>query len=107
MAAGAAPALAVALLAPGLWTAAAAWIVLAAGLMLADALLAPPPRRLALEVAAPRVMGVGRPEAARLIATFEGRAPADRVLLMREGALVDSFVPAATAIEKLEEEAHA
>lgn len=77
MAAGAAPALAVALLAPGLWTAAAAWIVLAAGLMLADALLAPPPRRLALEVAAPRVMGVGRPEAARLIATFEGRAPAE------------------------------
>ena len=32
---------------------------------------------------------------------------ADRVLLMRDGALVDSFVPAATAIEKLEEEAHA
>lgn len=75
MAVGAAPALAVAMLAPGLWTAAAAWIVLAAGLMLADVMLAAPPRRLTLELAAPRFMGVGRPETARLTAAFEGRPP--------------------------------
>lgn len=75
MAAGAAPALAVAMIAPGLWTAAAAWIVLAVGLMLADILLATPPRRVTLEASAPRVMGVGRAEAVRLVAAFEGRAP--------------------------------
>lgn len=75
MAVGAAPAMAVALAAPGLWTAAAAWIVLATGLMLADVLLAAPPRRLALGLAAPRVLGVGRPEAARLTAAFERGAP--------------------------------
>jgi uncharacterized protein (DUF58 family) len=75
MAVGAAPALAVALAAPGLWTAAAAWIVLAVGLMLADALLAAPPRRLELALAAPRVVGVGRPETARLTAAFAKGGP--------------------------------
>jgi uncharacterized protein (DUF58 family) len=75
MAVGAAPAIAVALLAPGLWTAAAAWIVLAIGLMLADALLAAPPRRLELALAAPRVLGVGRPETARLTAAFGKGGP--------------------------------
>ena len=75
MAVGALPALVVAVAAPGMWTAAAAWIVLAVGLMLVDVALAAPPRRLTLETAAPRVMGVGRPEVARLTAAFEGRAP--------------------------------
>ena len=37
-----------------------------AGLMLADVALAPAPRRVTLAAAAPRVMGVGRPEMARL-----------------------------------------
>jgi uncharacterized protein (DUF58 family) len=76
MAAGALPALAVALAAPGLWTVAAAWIVLAAGLMLADVLLAAPPRRLTLETVAPRVLGVGQPGTARLTAAFAGGGPA-------------------------------
>lgn len=75
MAVGALPALGVALAAPGLWTAAAAWIVLAVGLMLADVMLAAPPRSLTLEMAAPRFMGVGRPETARMTAEFQGRAP--------------------------------
>ena len=75
MAVGAAPALAVALAAPGLWTAAAAWIVLALGLMLADVMLAASPRSLALTTAAPRFLGVGRPETARVAAAFAGRAP--------------------------------
>ena len=75
MAAGALPALAVAVAAPGLWTAAAAWIVLALGLMLADVLLAASPRRLTVQAVAPRVMGVGRPEPAKLTAAFEGAAP--------------------------------
>lgn len=82
MALGAAPALGVALIAPGLWTAAAAWIVLAVGLMVADVLLGTPPRRLTLDAAAPRVMGVGRPEVARLSAVFEGRAPREVELAM-------------------------
>lgn len=75
MAVGAAPAIATALLAPALWTAAAAWIVLAMGLMLADALLAVPPRRLELALAAPRVVGMGRPETARLTAAFGKGGP--------------------------------
>jgi uncharacterized protein (DUF58 family) len=75
MAAGALPALAVAVAAPAMWTAAAAWIVLALGLMLADVLLAASPRRLAVRAEAPRVMGVGRPEPAKLMAAFEGAAP--------------------------------
>lgn len=75
MAVGAAPALAVAVAAPGLWTAAAAWIVFALGLMLADLLLAASPRSLELTATTPRVLGVGRPETARLTAAFEGRAP--------------------------------
>jgi len=75
MAVGAAPALGVALAAPGMWTVAAAWIVLAMGLMLADLLLAAPPRRLSLELAAPRVVGVGRPETARITAAFARGGP--------------------------------
>lgn len=75
MAVGALPALAVALAMPGLWTAAAAWIVLAAGLMLADLMLAASPRGLTLEMAAPRFLGVGRPETGRVTAAFAGRAP--------------------------------
>jgi len=75
MAVGAPLALGVALAAPAMWTAAAAWIVLTLGLMLADLLLAAPPRRLTLETAAPRFLGVGRPETARLTAAFEGAGP--------------------------------
>jgi uncharacterized protein (DUF58 family) len=75
MALGAPLALGVALAAPGFWTAAAAWIVLACGLMVADVLLASPPRRLALSAEAPGSLGVGRPGEARLIAAFEGPAP--------------------------------
>lgn len=75
MAAGALPALGVAVAAPGMWTAAAAWIVFAAGLMLADLLLAAPPRALTLETDAPRFLGVGRPQTARFVAAFAGRAP--------------------------------
>lgn len=75
MAVGAAPALAVAVAAPGMWTAAAAWIVFALGLMLADLLLAAPPRSVTIEAHAPRFMGVGRPHAARISARFASRAP--------------------------------
>jgi uncharacterized protein (DUF58 family) len=76
MALGAPLALGVAVAAPGMWTAAAAWIVLTVGLMLADGLLAAAPRGMTLETLAPRVMGVGRPETATVTAVFEGAAPA-------------------------------
>ncbi|WP_337186792.1 DUF58 domain-containing protein [Phenylobacterium sp.] len=75
MAAGAAPALAVAVAAPQLWTLAAAWIVLAVGLMLADVMLAASPRALTLSAAAPALIGVGRPETLRVTAAFERAAP--------------------------------
>jgi uncharacterized protein (DUF58 family) len=77
MAVGAAPALAVAVAAPAMWTAAAAWIVFALGLMAADTLMAAPPRRVTVAAEAPRFLGVGRPETAHLSARFEGRAPRD------------------------------
>jgi uncharacterized protein (DUF58 family) len=72
---GAPIALAVSLAAPGLWSAAAAWVLMAAGLMAADAMLAARPSALALTLAAPRVMGLGRAEDATLEAVFTGAAP--------------------------------
>lgn len=80
-AAGALPALGVAVAAPGLWTAAAGWVVLALGLMLADVLLAASPRRLAVSTQLPKLMGVGRPEPATLTAAFEGPGAPRRVEL--------------------------
>jgi uncharacterized protein (DUF58 family) len=75
MVAGAPLALVVAVASPGLWYAAAAWIVLAVGLMLVDVLLAPSPRGMTLDVAAPPTLGVGRRAAATLTATFERQGP--------------------------------
>lgn len=74
-AAGAPVALAVALAAPGMWVAAGAWVLMAAGLMLADALLSAKPAALELDVAAPRVLGVGRDAAVEVTAAFAGGAP--------------------------------
>jgi uncharacterized protein (DUF58 family) len=75
VAAGAPVALLVALQTPKLWVAAAAWVLMAAGLMAADVLIAARPRRLALSLALPRVMGVTRPQTAVVEARFEGRGP--------------------------------
>jgi uncharacterized protein (DUF58 family) len=72
---GAPIALAVGLAAPGLWSAAAAWVLMAAGLVLADAALAARPSNLALTLGAPRAMGLGRAEDATLEAAFKGAAP--------------------------------
>ncbi len=59
-AAGALPALAVAIVAPRLWSLAAAWVVMTASLMLADLLLAAPPSRLTLTITPPRALGLAR-----------------------------------------------
>jgi len=72
---GAPAALAVAVAAPRLWSAAAAWVLMTAGLMLADVLLAARPSGLALTLAAPRVMGLGRAAEATVEAAFTGTAP--------------------------------
>ena len=77
MAIGAPVALAVAAAAPGLWILAAAWVLAVGGLMLADALLAPPARALSLQVSAPRVLGAGRSASAQVRARFEGPGPGD------------------------------
>jgi uncharacterized protein (DUF58 family) len=74
-AAGAPVALVVALALPQAWAAAAAWILLTLGLMLADVLMAASPARLSLSVAAPRAMGLARPADASITAAFEGAAP--------------------------------
>jgi uncharacterized protein (DUF58 family) len=72
---GAPVALAVALAAPQLWAAAAAWILMTAGLMLADALLAARPSGLGLKLLTPQVVGLSRPGEASVEASFKGAAP--------------------------------
>lgn len=75
MAAGAPVGLIVGLIAPGLWAAAAAWILFGAGLLLADMILAPRPASVELRTAGPTVMGVGRPARAEAAAAFAAGAP--------------------------------
>lgn len=74
-AAGAPLALAVGLLAPGLWLLGACWALLALGLVVVDAALAPSPGRLSLGLSAPRSLGVGAPGEAFVEAAFAGAAP--------------------------------
>jgi len=75
VAAGAAPALGLALAAPGFWVASLAWLLAASGLILADVLLAPPAGSVELELKAPGSLGVGRSVEARLAAVFPKAAP--------------------------------
>jgi uncharacterized protein (DUF58 family) len=79
---GAPVALAVALAAPALWSTAAAWVLMTAGLMLADALLAARPSRLALTLTAPGAMGLGRAAEASVEAAFTGPAPRELELAL-------------------------
>jgi uncharacterized protein (DUF58 family) len=76
-AAGALPALAVAVAAPRLWGLAAAWVLMAAGLLLADLLLAASPDRLTIEAWAPRSMGLARVGGLAIRLAFQGAAPAE------------------------------
>ncbi len=75
MAVGAPLALAVAVAAPGVWIAAAAWIVLTLGLMVADVALAPSPRRAVLQAVLPPTIGAGRSAVAKVRVAFAGAAP--------------------------------
>jgi uncharacterized protein (DUF58 family) len=75
MAAGAVPAVLVALAAPQLWLAAAGWVLLVLALMAADLAMAAAPAGVEVDLAAPRTLGVGRPGEAQLTATFAGQAP--------------------------------
>jgi len=74
-AAGAPLALLVAAAAPGLWVAAAGWILLTAALLVADAALAAPVGALALAIEAPGLMSVGRQAELRVEARFARAAP--------------------------------
>jgi uncharacterized protein (DUF58 family) len=75
MAAGAAPAVLIALAAPQLWLAAGAWVLLSVALMAADFAMAAAPAGAEVGVVAPVALGVGRAGEARLSATFSGAAP--------------------------------
>jgi uncharacterized protein (DUF58 family) len=76
LAVGGAPvALLVAAAAPGLWIVGAGWILLVAGLLVADAALAAPAAAVRLRVAAPDLIGVGREAVLRIEAEFERLAP--------------------------------
>jgi uncharacterized protein (DUF58 family) len=83
-ASGAPVALLVAALAPGLWTLAGAWVLIALGLLLVDAWLAAPVSALTLEVRAPELIGLQRPATLAIEARFAGAAP--RVLELAAGA---------------------
>jgi uncharacterized protein (DUF58 family) len=74
-AAGAPVALLVSVAAPQLWGVTAAWVLMTAGLMLADVLLAAAPGRLELRLSSPAVLGLGRPEDATVEALFAGGGP--------------------------------
>lgn len=73
--AGAPLALLVAAAAPGLWVVAAAWVLLAGALVVADALLAAPSHGLSLDVEGPALVGVGGQAELRVRARFAGPAP--------------------------------
>ncbi|MBS0333413.1 MAG: DUF58 domain-containing protein [Proteobacteria bacterium] len=75
-AAGAVPALSVALAAPELWSLAAAWVLLTAGLMLADLMLATRPSRLSLSARPPGAMGLSRSIELPVELAFDGSGPA-------------------------------
>jgi uncharacterized protein (DUF58 family) len=68
-------ALTVALAAPQLWGVAGAWVLMVAGLMVADAVLAASPSRLDLRLVAPGALGLGRSHEAAAEAAFTGRGP--------------------------------
>ena len=74
-AAGAPIGLLVAALAPGLWVVGAAWVLLVAGLLVADAALAAPASAVELRVEPPGMIGVGREGAICLEARFDRLAP--------------------------------
>ncbi len=74
-AAGALPALSIAVAAPRLWSVAAAWVLLTIGLMLADLLLAPAPSRLRLSAAPPSGLGLSRPFDLPIELNFQGASP--------------------------------
>ena len=74
-AAGALPALTAAVAAPQLWSAAAGWVLLTAGLMLADLLLAAPPSRLRLSARPPSALGLARGVDLPVDLVFEGAGP--------------------------------
>jgi uncharacterized protein (DUF58 family) len=88
MAAGAPLALAAGLAAPQLWVLGAAWVLAAAGLILADAWLAPSPSALSLTLSAPRALGMGTPGEAVVEASFRGpRSPKLQVALGADARL--------------------
>ena len=76
MAAGAPAALAVGLIQPGYWLAGAAWVLLVAGLCLADAMLGSPRDRTTLELDAPGALPTAGSETMSVRAIFERRPPA-------------------------------
>jgi uncharacterized protein (DUF58 family) len=77
LAAAGAPAVALlGALAPGLWLAGAAWVVMTAGLCLVDARLAADRRGLEVDVRGPRGLGVGSPGQVQVTARFSHGAPA-------------------------------
>jgi uncharacterized protein (DUF58 family) len=75
---GAPLALVIAALWPGLWTAAGAWVLFAAGLLIADAWLAAPLAAVELDVRAPELLGVGRSAPLEIEARF-ARSPPRRL----------------------------
>jgi uncharacterized protein (DUF58 family) len=88
MAAGAPLALAAGLAAPHLWVLGAAWVLAAAGLILADAWLAPSPSALSLTLSAPRALGMGTSGEAVVEASFRGaRSPKLQVALGADARL--------------------
>jgi uncharacterized protein (DUF58 family) len=89
MAAGAPAALAVGLVEPRFWVAAAAWAALVLALILTDALVAAPRDSVALELDAPGAVGTASRAPMLIRAAFVGRAPARLELAAEVGARLE------------------
>lgn len=73
--AGAPVALAVSVAAPQLWGVTAAWVLMTAGLILADILLAASPAKLEIRLTSPGTLGLGRPHDVTVEAMFTSGGP--------------------------------
>ncbi|HWD68538.1 MAG TPA: DUF58 domain-containing protein [Caulobacteraceae bacterium] len=85
-AAGAPPALAAGLLAPGWWAAAGGWVALVLGLTLIDAWVGPSRNDADVRLEAPADIGIGGAADARVFADFAGRRPRNLSLAVETNA---------------------
>lgn len=108
MAAGAPLALALGLIAPGLWSAGLAWILAVIGLIGLDALLAPSARSVTLDLQSPdHLPAAAQGGSAELGVAFQGRAPRRLEAALETNANLSAAPPRADVLVHGREARHA